>query len=546
MKKNESMVIALLSIAVFLLLFLLSGRFWTRLDLTRNKAYTISEVSRNLHREIPDQVTITYFVSERLKQAHPLPGEIIDLLREYAAYSRGKIRFVQKDPAKEEVMKVVEELGIIPQQIRLAEKNETTVATIYSGILIEYLDREDVIPVVFSLQTLEYDISSRIRSLVRNTEREIGIIVGDAHKQLQSEYGLLYQELYFSGFKIRQINPGDEIPSTLPALMVLGGAEDLDEYCQYLIDRYIAGGGSVLFALDGVFVDTRGSLEARAVQDKGLLAMLTYYGVVIRPVLVLDRTALNLTFQTQSGNTTYIQSVRYPQWIGVQPQSGNPDNPLSLGFTGVDLYWASPIELYPPPGSSAEALFYSTDQAWLQTDRFITNPNYINQFDMEAEETMGRKILGASLSGVFQSAYEDRPKPRREVSEESSFLEDGTYPEDPPDLPVLKKPARIVIVGDADFAGSMMRINQGDGRNLSFLIRAADWLSNDDDMAAIRGRESAEGRLDRITDRDKRDAVMTFSRTLNTIAIPLGVVLAALILVLRRRAYTTKGRTGDV
>jgi len=544
MNRNQARIIALLSAAVILLLFLLSGRLWVRLDLTKNKAYTISEVSKSLYRDIDDQVTVTYFVSERLSKSHPMPGEIGDLLREYAAHSRGKIRFIQKDPAKEEVSSGIEEIGIIPQQIQLVEKNEVTVATVYSGILIEYLDRESVIPVVFSLDTLEYDVSSRIRALVRNVEREIGIIVGDAHKQLNSEYGRLYGELVYSGFKVRQINPGEEIPASLPALFVLGGAGDLDEYCQYLIDRYITGGGNVFFALDGVLIDM-GSLEARAVQDKGLLALLANYGVVLRPALVLDRTSLTMRFQTQSGYATIIQTIRYPQWLGIREDGGNPDQPLTAHFDGIDLYWASPLELYPPPGVDGEILFTTSGQAWLQDEWLMANPLYLEYFEEEAEETRGTKILGASLSGIFPGAYEGMPRPPRDgvssiegaASDDVSSGGEALY-----DPPVVKKPSRIIVVGDTDFAGAMMQSNRSEERNLGFLIKVADWLSNDEDMVAIRGREGMVGRLDRIADEEKRDMLMSLSRTINTIVIPLGVIAAGLFFVLRRRAKTAKER----
>jgi len=535
MNRNQARIIALLSAAVILLLFLLSGRLWVRLDLTKNKAYTISEVSKGLYREIADQVTVTYFVSERLSRAHPMPGEISDLLREYAAYSRGKIRYIQKDPGKAEISSGVEGIGIIPQQIQLVEKNEITVATVYSGILIEYLDRESVIPVVFSLDTLEYDVSTRIRALVRDVEREIGIIVGDAHKQLNSEYGFLYEELVYSGFRVRQISPGEEIPPNLPALFVLGGAEDLDEYSQYLIDRYIAGGGNVLFALDGVFVDM-GNLEARAVQDKGLLAMLANYGVVLRPAMVLDRTSLTIRYQTQSGYATIIQTVRYPQWLGVREDGGNPDQTLTARFDGLDLYWASPLELYPPPGVDGEILFTTSDQAWLQDQWLVASPLYIQYFEEEAEATRGKKILGASLSGIFPSAFEGRPRPPREGANPDGEFFGGEALYDPP---VVRKPSRIIVVGDADFAGALMQTNRGEERNLGFLIKVADWLSNDEDMVAIRGREGLAGRLDRIMDEEKRDMVMALSRTINTIVIPLGVIVIGVILVLKRRAKTS-------
>ena len=536
MNRNQARVIALLFAAVFLLAFLVSGRLWFRADLTKNRAYTISEVSRKLYREISDQVRITYFVSDKLRTAHPMPGEIADLLREYAAHSRGKIIFVRKDPAGAELLGVVEQLGIVPQQIQVVEKNETTVATVYTGILIEYLDRRSVIPVVFSLDTLEYDLSSRIRSLIRDTEKELGVIVGDAHKQWNSDYGLLNRELVISGFKVRLLNPGEEIPPALPALFVLGGAGDLEEYQIYLIDNYILNGGRVLFAVDGVFVDTRGSLEAHAVQDKGLLAMLANYGALVRCALVLDRTALSLSFQTRSGYNTIIRSVRYPQWISVQQQAGNPDHPVTSRFSGLDLYWASPLELSPPPGVSAEVLFSSTNQAWLQTENFITNPNLLNQFEAEAARTRGTKILGAALSGIFPGAFEGRPMPIRNDGADGAL----------PPLPAQKKSSRLIVAGNTGFAGSLMQVNRGESRNLDFLLRAAEWLSGDDDIISIRNREAGEGRLDRITDREKRDAAMAFSRTFNTVVIPLAVIAAGLFLGLRRRAKTAKekGHTG--
>ena len=498
MNKNQTRLIAFLTITAFVLAFLISNRIWFRLDMTWNNAHTLSEVSRNLHREITDQVVITYFVSDRLRRSHPMPGIISDLLREYAAHSRGKIRVIERDPARANLSQRVEELGIIPHQIHVVERNESTVAMVYSGILIEYLDRQSVIPVVFSVETLEFDLSSRIRSLVRNTERNIGIIAADAHKDWSFEYRLLIQELFLAGFNVRLLRPGEEIPNTLPALFVLGGAEYLDEYQLSHIDRFILNGGNVLFAVDGIFVN-RDTLVSRAVMDMGLLAMLANYGVVVRPALVHDRPALNLTYQLQSGAGTVIRTIRYPQWIGVLEQAGNPNHHITARFHGLDLYWASPLELSPPPGINAEILFTSTADAWLQTRNFTSAPAMLPYFQNELEETLGTKILGASLSGMFPGAA---------------------------------RPSRIIVVGDSDFAGALMQVNRGEARNLGFLLKAAEWLSNDDDLIAIRGRDAGTGRLDRITDREQRDRVMAFSRVLNTFIIPLLVIVTGLILIL--------------
>ena len=101
MNKKQTVIISALSVACFVLALLISTRLWFRLDLTKGHAYTISKVSKDLSKEIPDEVRITYYVSEKLAKVHTVPGEIEDLLREYAAYSHGKIRFIMKDPARQ-------------------------------------------------------------------------------------------------------------------------------------------------------------------------------------------------------------------------------------------------------------------------------------------------------------------------------------------------------------------------------------------------------------------------------------------------------------
>ncbi|MCL2381847.1 MAG: GldG family protein [Treponema sp.] len=516
MSKNQAKALAALSLVIFALAFLISGRLWFRVDMTGNNIFTISQVSQNLHREISDQVRITYFVSDRLVLAHPMPTAVADLLREYAAHSRGRIRVTQRDPVRADLVRSVEELGIIPWQIQVIEHNEPVAVTVYSGILIEYLDRAAVIPVVFSLYTLEYDLSSRIRALARNTPREIGVIVASAHQTWHTDFSLLNRALFMAGFTVRLISPWEDIPGTLPALFVFGGAEDLHAPQLYRIDRYITGGGNVLFAANGVLVDYMGDFQAWAARDMGLLAALANYGVLVRSALVLDRASLNLTMQVQE-NGARIHSVPYPHWIAVREQGGNPGHRITSRFGGLDMYWASPLELVPPAGVEAEVLFTTTAQAWLQTGDFIAGPDMVSFLEDEEAQTRGTRILGAALSGVFPSAFD--------------------FEGPPSGIAAPARPSRLIVVGDANFAGDIMQVSQGEARNLDFLIRAAEWLSSDDDMLDIRGREGA-GRLDRIIDVERRAAAMAFSLRVNTVFVPLGVALAGLVLVRRRSAKT--------
>ncbi|GHT84812.1 hypothetical protein FACS1894137_08310 [Spirochaetia bacterium] len=524
MTKRQVSIITVLSIAAMVLIVLISRRLWFRLDLTENKAYTISPVSRNLHSEIPDQVRITYYISEKLAAVHPAPRELEDLLREYAAYSRGRIRLTVRDPLKAGLSREVESLGIIPQQIEIVEQDQANIAMVYSGIVIEYLDRTDVIPFVFNLETLEYDLTSRIRTLVRGTVREAAFLVGEAGKQWSGDYAILNQAFIQSGFRVRVISPGEEIPDSLPALFVLGGVEDLDDWALYRIDRYIQGGGRVLFALEGVFVDAANALQSRVMRDKGLQAMVSFYGATVKPELALDVSALSLSYQSvdPSGSRVY-RIVRYPLWIGVLPQNGNAAHPVSASFGGLDVYWASPLELNPPLGVNAEPLFSTSAEAWSQTKDFAANPDQSYLFRTELNETKGEKLLGAALSGKFPSWFAGLPKPVREGSEEEL-----------PDMPTEARESRIIVIGDTDFASTLVQYTRSD-RNFDFVLKAADWLGNDDDIIGIRSRRASSGRLDTISDTDKKIRAMAFARSLNVILIPLAVIALGVFRALRRR-----------
>jgi len=525
MTRKQTATLSVMILAVIALTFLVSRRLWFRLDLTKGKSYTISDVSRNLHNEITDRVRITYYLSDKLKAIHPLPGEIEDLLMEYAGYSRGKIQLTVKDPAKAKLAEVVEQLGIIPQQIQTVEQDQASVVTVYTGIVIEYLDEVQVMPVVFSLETLEYDLTSRIRSLVRGSSRLLGVLFGGDSGKFRENYQYLMSSFVQAGYQLRMISPGEEIPDTVPVIIALDGVENFDETCLYRLDNFIQNGGKIFFTVKGIHIDTDSDLSAQPVSDRGLLQMLSHYGVTVLPEIVMDRTALTMQYQTRSpSGAVQVRITRYPQWIRVLGENGNPMHPVSAKFGGLDMYWASPLEMNEVKGVEAVQLFTTTNEAWSMREPLYTSPELPMMFSKDADSTMGTKILGVSLTGVFPSWYEGRPKPEQADGSEL------------PDRPAEAKPSRLVIAGDTDFATSFMTVTGAQRSNADFIIQVADWLSNDDDIIGIRAREARSNRLDRILDPAKRAAAMRLTQLANVFLIPLLVIVAGILLAWRRRA----------
>ena len=524
MTKRQTTIISAIIIVVIALCFMVSKRLWFRIDLTKGKLYTISQVSRNLHKDIPDQVRITYYLSDKLKAIHPMPGEIEDLLREYVSYSRGKIQLSIIDPAKANITAQIEQIGILPQQIQTVEQDQASIMTVYTGILIEYLDEEPAkIPVVFSLETLEYDLTSRIRSLVRGSPRTLGVIPGNNPNRFNEDYRTLQGTFYQADYQIRIIPPGQEIPDSISALLVLGGVENFDEAALYHIDRYIQMGGKALFTVKSVHIEIESGLNARKLTDNGLLGMLSFYGVTVQPEIVMDRSALMMQYQTSSqpGITQY-RITRNPQWVRILGDNGNPAHPASSQFSGLDLYWANPLLLHAPENIEAEYLFTTTPDAWLMREPFSTNPDIPYLLERDAPQTRGSHIIGASLTGIFPSWFDGMPKP--ESAEEMEL----------PDMPLEAQPARIIVIGETEFITSFLGATNGYS-NFDFLLRAAGWLSNDDDIIGIRSREASSGRLDKIIDDQKRSSAMRLGQLINVYMVPLLVIVAGIFFALRRR-----------
>jgi ABC-type uncharacterized transport system involved in gliding motility auxiliary subunit len=257
--------------------------------------------------------------------------------------------------------------------------------------------------------------------------------------------------------------------------------------------------------------------EMRPLEDGGLAAMLRSYGVELQQALVLDNSCLTITYQSMgTRGIPSIRLIRYPFWLSVTRAGGNPAHPVTSSFAGVDMFWPNPLTLRETEGITAEALVYSTEDAWLMTKDFSVNPDSAFMFTREAGETTGKKLLGAALTGKFPS-----------YSGEGAASEAAE--------------SRIVVIGNSEFLNDSYLDSD---RNLAFFLSAVDWLANDDDIIGIRSRAGGISRLDKIRSPESRNAAMTFARFLNTALIPAAVFAFAVVFTFKRRKNTKKAFSG--
>ena len=533
MKRRAEIILFVLTLVLILFVGLNASRYFQRIDLTENKAFTISRVSKELFREIPDRVYITYYVSDKLKSLYAFPFQIEDLLYEYAAYSRGTIKVEVLDPIKSLTVTEVESLGVFPQQIQVVEQDERSFAQVYTGIVIQYLDRYETIPVVSQVESLEYDLTSRVRKIVTEEERSVGILSGDASREVQTDFSSLLGTLA-TDFSVRPVERGEQIPEDLDVLFVLGN-RDLDSFDLFPIDQYIMRGGRVLFAVEGLDLDLMRGLVPRKLENTEVLAMLEHYGVTVQQAYVLDTYAKNFRVPRQVfGQIMWEVMEKYPYWITVSNQFVSRDNPITARFQGLDLLWASPLQIVERQGVEAEVLLQTTPEAWVQDQEpFETNPQQAAMLEYMPHEKEGQFPLGVALKGSFSSYFADREVPQR-AGEERDWGEVVQRSED----------TRLIVIGDSDFASELYQYSGG-SYNLDFLANTAEWLSNSEDLLEIKTRVARDMRLNKIQDPEARLRAAMFTQIFNLIVIPLGVIIFGVIrLIIRRRRVTLREQEG--
>jgi ABC-2 type transport system permease protein len=504
MRRRTREITVMLLVALCLVLVLADGARWfVRLDLTRSKAYSISPVSREILRGIPEQVHLTYFLSDTLRSLSPSPGRVIDLLQEYAAESRGRVSVTVLDPGKTGHGESARRFGILPQQIQVIQQNEQRTADVYSGIAIDYLDRYTSLPAVFSPDGLEYSLSFAVRKVLAGRRLVVGVIVGEPDKSLHNDFDTLQTGLS-RDYSLHEYLPGDPIPPEVDVLLVAGGTQWGAQELRPL-ETYIMNGGKVLFAVKGLRVQTTASFTARSVGTSSLLDMIESYGLQVGRDMIMDTAARDyrLPQQKPNGQIGWETIGKYPPWVSIQGPDVSAENPITARFTGLDLLWPVALSPVPRAGVRAEPLVRTTASAWLQREPFIVNPYKVPQDGV----THGQFPLAFALSGTFPSHF---AAARQSV------------------------PTRMIVVGDDDFLTDLMQFSDSLS-NVLFVENAVLWLSGNSDLLSIKTRATTEGKLDRIQDPVVRARLMLGAELLNVVVVPLAVVLFGLLWRMRRK-----------
>lgn len=456
LKNSDLGITVIIVIGILIVANFFSYQLFVRWDLTENKDFSISKISKRAAGELDDIVNIKVYFSKNLPSQYiNLSQEVGDILGEYQAYSNGKVKVEFIDP--ETLDNSEQELGqqgIPALQFNVLEKDKYQVVKGYLGMVIGYGDKKEPIPIVEDTSNLEYQVTLAIKKLTSQKQVVVGFVNNNDSvqpEQIQTAYGKL-EELY----QARPFELTDEVPADIKTLMIVGPKEKFTAGQIKALDNFVNRGGSILALVDGVKVGQNLSAE---VNDVGLDGFFEKYGIKLNRDLILDVSSGLASFN--SGFITF--STSYPFWPKVLKDNFDQKNAAVAKLENLILPWASSLEVDESKlGKDARVSYLAktTQKAWTQKDSFNLNPQ--QRFSPGADQ--GQKNLAVSVN--FGSSQ-----------------------------------GRLIVVGDSDFISDNF-LNQPTD-NLVFFQNLVDSLSLDEDLINIRSKAVTARPLKELSEANK-------------------------------------------
>lgn len=514
------LTVAVLGSLVFL--NVLGVGFFGRLDLTRDRQFTLSSATLATLRGLDDPLTVrAYFTRDLPPPFSANTRYVRDLLEEYYAHADGHFRYEFIDPLAAEteedkekkkdikqdifgravreqtsVERELERLGIAPVQVRVNEGDKLEVKRAYMGIALSYGGKQEVIPVVQDTAGLEYNLTTMIRKLARTDRPKVALITGHDGPDMQREIGQvmgLLRQLY--EVTLLDLTTSAEVPDDVDALLILSPRKPFAENELRAIDSFLVRGGAAAFLLDDIKADLE-TLQTEDI-DHGLGPLLAGYGVEIEPGLVLDAECATLTVARQQGFLRIQEPVHYP--FMPQPRSLDANHPLTRGLSQVIFPFMSPLRVTVPENGPvrAEVLVRSSPHSWVHMPPYDLNP--FRRWTRDAAGTQGSRNLVVALSGTLPSHF----------AQSSEDLMESRAAE-----------SRVVVAGGASFLTDRF-FAQG---NEALVLNLMDWLVRDDALLAIRTRGLQAAPLAEL-----KDSTRASIKYANILGVPLVCVVLGLI-----------------
>ena len=527
----------------------IAQQWHTRIDLTQDKRYTLSEVSKKTLAKIQNPIVIDVLLKGNIPtEFKKLQTETIQLLDEYAAANNNIIvNFVNPLEGEEHPESVIQELinnGYQPLQITQNEAGKSSIeyifpwAVISDGkkservrLFVNKLGATDQEQVQNSVQKLEYNFTDALYKFALDKKKKIAILRSNGALEdiYMADFLKTAREYYFiAPFTLDSVatNPEKTLHDLekFDLLLVPKPTEPFTDAQKQVVDQYIMNGGRALWLIDNVAVSLEdmyktGGMTMAMPVNLNLTDMFFQYGFRINYTLVNDLYFSEIIVATGDGSQTRYMPI--PWVYNPLVISGN-NHLINNHLDAVRFQFANSIDTLKNGVKKTVLLASSPFSKADGTPREINLRFDPNNQNKEAYKH-GNIPLAVLLEGEFNSVYKDRIRPinLKEKAERS-------------------KPTKMLVVADGDIikndidSKNNIPLELGFDKwtnkyydNKAFLQNALNYLLDDTEFLSLRNKKVQLAFLDK-----EKVAERASSWQVKVFVYPLLLLILVMLLVL--------------
>jgi gliding-associated putative ABC transporter substrate-binding component gldG len=507
--------------ALLLLLVInyIAQQWHSRIDLTQDKRYTLSETTRKTLSQIQQPLVIDVLLKGNIPtEFKKLQTEAIQLLEEYtAANDHLIVNFVnplEDEPNADAAIQNLINNGLQPLQIAQTEAGKSSVeyifpwAVISDGkrvekvrLFIDKLGTTDQERVQNSVQRLEYNLTDALHKFTVKKQKKIAILRSNGTLEDVYLYDFLKtaREYYFiAPFTLDSVATNAEKTlkdlEKFDLLLVAKPTSPFSDEQKQVIDQYIMNGGRVLWLIDQVNVSLEDMYKTGGVTmamplDLNLTDMFFQYGFRLNYTLINDLYFSEIVVATGDGSQSRYMNI---PWVYNPMVLSSNNHLINSNLDAVRLQFANSIDTLKNGVKKTVLLSSSPFSKADGTPREINlriDPKAMNKELYKK----GNIPLAVLLEGEFKSMYKDRVRPL-ELKENAT----------------LSHPTKMIVVSDGDIIKNdfdsqhKMPLELGFDRwtskyydNKAFLQNAMNYLLDDTEFLTLRNKKVQLAFLDK-------------------------------------------------
>jgi ABC-type uncharacterized transport system involved in gliding motility auxiliary subunit len=525
-KSLETIIYSSLGVVVMLLLLVLLnfilGFARKRVDMTQEKAYTLSDGTRAILKKLDTPVTIRFYCTQS-ESATPetvylksYARKVDDLLAEYKQVAGSKLKIEKYDPQPDSDAEDSARLdGLEPQPLPGADR-------FYLGLSIKAADEQQAIPFLTPNRErlLEYDITRAIARVESPDKPTVGImsplpVFGMQSNPMMMQMGqqgsapwALISELK-NDFNVKRVGMDvDKIDDDIKLLMVIA-PKDITDKGQYAIDQFVMRGGKLIAFLDAqCLADQRNQQNPMMAQMGGggssLDKLLKAWGLTFDTAKVVVDLQYKMQLRGRNGGPQEA-----PAWLALASSAINKDDVATSQLDNIWLPLCGAFTGTPVAGLKETVLLQSSKDSQL-VDAMMAN--LAGESIMKDFKPSGVSYaLAVRLTGKFKTAFPDgEPKDKKDDKTDADKKDEKKSDEKKASesLKETKADNSVVLLGDADMLYdpfTMRRIDSPFGAlqmamnaNLNLAQNLVEQLTGDSNLIAVRSRATLNRPFTRI------------------------------------------------